>query len=145
MFNPSRDQARRFFIESWHKHLQQQPMTPLELMVADILVEHPEYHELLGRPDSDIAGLLQREWTGADGQGNPFMHLSLHLAIAEQLSIDQPPGIRQIFERLQHRHGEAHAALHEILECLGETLWRAQQNQQAPDGATYLDCLRRRL
>lgn len=145
MFNPSRDQARRFFIEAWHKHLQNQLMTPLELMVVDILSEHPEYHELLGQPESDVAELLQREWTGADGVGNPFMHLSLHLAIAEQLSIDQPPGIRQIFERLQNRHGHAHDALHEILECLGETIWQAQQSQQPLDSERYLDCLRRRL
>ncbi len=67
----------------------------------------------------------------------------LHLAIAEQLQIDQPSGIRAAFETLAARHGEGHAALHDILDCLGETLWRAQRDRAPPDGAAYLECMQR--
>lgn len=147
MFNPSRDQARRFFVEAWHKRQKNLPMTPLELIAADLVLLHPEYHELLGTPSAsmDIDELLAREWTPEQGEGNPFLHLSLHLAIEEQLSIDQPPGIRRLFEQLSRQHGERHAALHDVLECLGETLWRSQRGQTAPDGAAYLDCMRRKI
>ena len=141
MFNPSRDQARHFFIESWRKQTQRLPMTQMEIIASDLVRMHPEYHDLLG---GDTGEALAREWTPEQGEGNPFLHLSLHLAIEEQLSIDQPPGIRGLFNGLQTRLGDRHAALHEVLECLGETVWKSQRDNAPPDGAAYLDCLRRR-
>lgn len=141
MFNPSRDQVRRFLAESWRKRQENLPAEPLEIVAADIAAMHPEYHALLASGDD----ALHREWTPDQGETNPFLHLSLHLAIEEQLSIDQPPGIRALFERLTARHGERHAALHDILDCLGETVWRASRDQTPPDSDIYLDCLRRKL
>lgn len=141
MFNPTRDQARRFFVEAWRKQEQSLPITPLEHLAADLVRMHPEYHALFSSGDD----ALQREWTPEQGQTNPFLHLSLHLAVEEQLSIDQPPGLRAAFEALLIRHGERHPALHDVLECLGETVWRAQRDKAPPDGAAYLDCLRRRI
>ena len=139
MFNPSRDEARRFLIDAWRKRREHLPATPLETMAADIVQLHPEYHELLAADAAAVA----REWTPEDGATNPFLHLSLHLAIAEQLQIDQPPGIRAACETLAVRHGDVHAALHAILDCLGEALWRAQRDRTPPDGAAYLECIRR--
>ena len=140
MFNPSRDQARSFLTDAWRKRRENVPVTPLEAIAADIVAIHPEYCPLL----ESGAEALAREWTPENGEANPFLHLSLHLAIEEQLSIDQPPGIRAIFESRLSRHGDRHAALHDILECLGETLWRAQRNRQPLDAAAYLECIRRR-
>jgi hypothetical protein len=140
MFNPSRDEARRFLVDAWRKRREKLPATPLETLAADLVELHPEYHALLG----DDAQALQREWTPEDGQTNPFLHLSLHLAVAEQLQIDQPPGIKAACAALTAKHGDLHAALHDILECLGETVWRAQRDKAPPDGAAYLDCIRRR-
>lgn len=140
MFNPSRDQARQFLIDAWKKRSENLPATPLETLAADIIALHPEYHALLTAADA-----LSRDWTPEDGAMNPFLHLSLHLAIEEQLSIDQPPGIRAAFEKNWRRQdGDRHAALHVILDCLGETMWRAQRDHQPPDGAVYLDCIRQR-
>jgi hypothetical protein len=138
MFNPSRDQARQFLIDAWRKRVEKRPATALETLAADLIETHPEYHELLSAPDA-----LTREWTPEDGAMNPFLHLSLHLAIEEQLSIDQPPGIRALFETRRSRYGNAHDAQHAILECLGETLWRAQRDRAPLDGAAYLECIRR--
>ena len=138
MFNPSRDQARQFLIDAWRKRRQSLPATPLETLAADLIDLHPEYHTLLEAEDG-----LTREWTPEQGETNPFLHLSLHLAIEEQLSIDQPPGIRAAFEQLCAAR-DRHVALHGILECLGETMWRAQRDRAMPDGEAYLDCIRRR-
>lgn len=140
MFNPSRDQARQFMIDAWRKRIGSLPATALETLAADLIAMHPEYHELLTAEDA-----LTREWTPEDGAMNPFLHLSLHLAIEEQLSIDQPPGIRALFESRRSHYGNPHDALHDILECLGETVWRAQRDRAPPDGAAYLDCIRRRV
>lgn len=139
MFNPSRDQVRLFFIEAWRKEQAREVLTPLESMAADIARLHPEYHPLLAQG----AAALAQEWTPESGTANPFLHLSLHLAIEEQLSIDQPIGIRAAFDALLAKRGERHEALHAVLECLGETIWNAQRNGGAFDGAAYLDCIRR--
>lgn len=141
MFDPTRDQARRFFIEAWRKHLARDVVSPLEDAAIRLVALHPEYHGLLAEGEA----ALQREWTPESGEANPFLHLSLHLAVEEQLSIDQPPGLRAAFEALLARRGDRHEALHDVLECLGETMWRAQKSQSPPDGEAYVECLRRRI
>ena len=140
MFNPSRDQVRQFFCTAWRKHRERLPLVGAEVTAADLAARHPEYHPLL----DDAEDALVQEWTPEGGQMNPFLHLSLHLAIHEQLSIDQPPGIRAAFNTLQQRRGDRHEALHDVLDCLGEMLWRAQRNKLPPDGEAYVDCVRRK-
>jgi hypothetical protein len=139
LFNPSRDEARRFLIDAWRKRREEQPLSGLEQMAAGIIALHPEYHPLLETPETS----LDRDWQPESGGVNPFLHLSLHLAVAEQLAIDQPPGIRAQFERLLAARGDEHAALHAVLECLGEVIWSAQRMRASADAALYLDCLSR--
>lgn len=144
MFNPSRDDVRRFFCATWRKHITSSVLTPLEATALKWIVVHPEYHALL----ADEARSLHEEFTVERGRTNPFLHLSMHLAIDEQLSIDQPPGIVAVFRQLAARAGGAHDAAHEAMECLGEIVWSAQRGTLSPDpeamNAAYLDCLRRR-
>jgi hypothetical protein len=140
MFNPTREQVRDFFITTWDKHQRHGVLTPLETIAAGIVLEHPEYHALLANAETAQA----REFPPEDGQTNPFLHMSLHLAIEEQLSIDQPPGIRTAFEALCRRIGDHHKAMHEVLECLGTTMFYALRDNGSPDGVAYLDAIRRR-
>jgi len=139
MFAPTREESRRFLIDAWRKRREAAPMSGLERQAADLIALHPEYHAMLESPERHV----DREFTPEGGGTNPFLHLSLHLAVAEQLSIDQPPGIRAHFERLRARRGSEHAALHAILECLGEVIWQSQRTNTPPDGALYLACLER--
>ena len=139
MFSPSRDEARQFMIEAWAKYRGRAPLTPLERIAAGLVALHPEYHAILEQPDRH----RDRDFQPETGDVNPFLHLSLHLAVAEQLSIDQPPGIRAHYERLRVARGDEHAALRAVLECLGEVIWHAQRHGTAPDAASYLDCLSR--
>jgi Domain of unknown function (DUF1841) len=139
MFNPSRDEARLYLIDAWSKHRAQQPMTALESIAANLVAMHPEYHATLEHPDRHV----ERDYSPESVDINPFLHLSLHLAVAEQLAIDQPPGIRAQFERLRAARGGEHEALHAVLECLGEVIWSAQRLRAQPDAALYLACLER--
>jgi hypothetical protein len=140
MFVPTRDQVRQFFIDTWARHRRGEPLEPLQCMALEVIALHPEYHGLLERPER----FRDRDYAPETGTLNPFLHLSLHLAVSEQLSIDQPRGIRAQFERMLAALGDRHAALHALLECLGETLWQAQRLGGAPDESAYLECLRRR-
>jgi len=139
MYAPSRDQARRFLGESWKKFGAGQPLSALERLAAELVSMHPEYHALL----DDAERHLDRDYAPEAGATNPFLHLSLHLAAAEQLAIDQPPGIRAHYERLRAARGDEHAALHAIVECLGEVIWQSQRTGTPPDAALYLACLER--
>lgn len=140
MFNPSRDEVRNFFFDTWRKHNAKEIMTPLETQALDWLLEHPEYHALLNNPDK----YRGQDYLPEFGEVNPFLHLSLHLSVTEQVSIDQPPGIRAEYERLARKHGSFHEAAHDVLECLGETVFTAQRNGLPPDGAAYLECVKRK-
>ena len=139
MFTPSRDEARRFLIDSWRKFRAGEPLSGLEQTAAQLITMHPEYHRMLEAPDE----YLDREYQPEQGDINPFLHLSLHLAVAEQLAIDQPRGIAAQFARLREARGDAHLALHAIVECLGEVIWQAQRHGGAPDANLYLACLER--
>ena len=140
MFTPSQHDVRRFFCEAAPKRREQLPLTPIETLAADWIAEHPEY-------DADLADLdaaLAAAYTVEDGRTNPFLHLAMHLTISEQVSIDQPRGIRQAVELLAARRGSLHEAQHEAMECLGEMVWASQRSGLPPDGEQYLDCVRRR-
>ncbi|MGI4815090.1 MAG: DUF1841 family protein [Janthinobacterium lividum] len=139
MFNPSRDEVRSFFCETWRKQHAHEVLTPLEAIAAEWIDEHPEYADNLRAPDAALA----RDFTPEQGESNPFLHLSMHLAISEQISIDQPPGIRDAHQRLASRLGSTHQAQHKIMECLGQTLWEAQRNGTPPDSDAYLERIRR--
>jgi hypothetical protein len=140
LFNPTRDQVREFFFGLWAKSLAGDVLTPLETMALAIAIDHPEYHAVLADPER----FRDREWKPEGGETNPFLHLSMHLAIEEQLSIDQPPGIRASVRQLAVTRDSEHEARHAVMDCLAEMVWQAQRNGTAFDNAAYLDCLQRK-
>ena len=139
MFTPSSHDVRRFFCEALRKQRAGEILSPMDAIAADWIVLHPEYADALSDTDAAIA----RDYSVEGGQANPFLHLSMHLSIAEQVSIDQPPGIRAACNALTARLGE-HAAHHQIMECLGEMIWKSQRDATQPDAAAYVDCVRKR-
>ena len=140
MFTPSSDDVRRFFCESYRKLRANEVLTPMEAMAADWIAHHPEYEDVL----KDVEHALTRDYSVEGGQANPFLHLSMHLSIEEQVSIDQPRGIRDAASALVQRHGQ-HEAHHRIMECLGEMIWASQRSGMPPDGAAYIECLRKQM
>ena len=115
-------------------------MEAIETLAAAWIAEHPEWHADF--EDAEVA--IARDYGDGAVGGNPFLHLSMHLSISEQCSIDQPRGIRQAVELLAAKRGDLHAAHHEVMECLGEMIWASQRSGLPPDGAAYIDCVRRR-
>jgi len=139
MFNPSKAQVRQFFCDVWRKHCEHAPLNPLEALAVDWVVQHPEYHG-----DLQAGEAAQADYSVAGGRSNPFLHLSMHLAITEQLSIDQPPGIGAAHARLLARTGDAHSAAHEIMECLGQVIWESQRLNRPFSSEHYLELLHQR-
>ena len=140
MFAPSQNDVRTFFCEAWRKHRAGEPLSAMDTLAAQWTERHPEYHADL----ADLEAALAAVYTVDAGRTNPFLHLSMHLSISEQVSIDQPRGIRQVVELLAARRGDLHAAQHEVMDCLGEMLWESQRSGRPPDPHAYLDRVRRR-
>jgi hypothetical protein len=136
----SRSDTRQTFFDVWAKVQDGRPMTALETVIADVIRMHPEYHALLARG----ADVLDKDWLPEGGEANPFLHMGMHIAIREQLSIDRPPGIKAAYETLLGNTHDQMQAEHLMLECLGETLWRAQRENQMPDEQLYLRLIQER-
>lgn len=140
MYSPTRNEAREFLFGAWEKYRAASPLTELERIAVEIIVLHPEYHALLEARERNI----DTDFSPEHGQLNPFLHLGLHLGLAEQLALDRPHGVRAELDRLTRTHDDRHDALHAALECLGETMWEAQRSGVAPDPEKFLERLRRR-
>jgi hypothetical protein len=138
MFSPSQQDVRRFFCQVYAKKKLGTLVDPLEILAGEWVALHPEYHTVLADEALAIATHFD------DSQGNPFLHLSMHLSISEQCSIDQPRGIRQAVELLAAKRNDLHQAQHEVMECLGDMLWQSQRSGRPPDGQAYIDAVQRR-
>ena len=141
MFNPSRDQVRQFFFDTWAKYRTGQPLAGAEQPALQAILAHPEYHAMLGDPER----WRDRDYPPELGETNPFMHLAMHLAIAEQVAIDQPAGLRERYRRLAEHCGDGMQAEHQIMDCLAEMIWQSQRAGAAYDAVAYLHCLDRKL
>ncbi len=140
MFEPSQADVRRFFCAVYAKWRYAQPMDALETLASQWVAEHPEYHADF----ADVDAALARMYEVKDGQVNPFLHLSMHLSVSEQCSIDQPRGIRQAVELLTVRRDSLHTAHHETMDALGQMIWESQRSGRPPDGHAYIDAVQRR-
>ncbi len=134
LFNPSRDQVREFFFNTWRKFKQNQILEGVETIGVQVMQMHPEYHAIL----DDSARYMHQQYFPEMDETNPFLHMSLHLSVLEQISINQPIGIANIYQQLLANYQDAHNAQHELLDCLVETIWQAQRNQQPLDAEHYM-------
>jgi hypothetical protein len=139
LFDQDRNALRQVFFSAWRKHSAGGTLDGAEKLVVLVARRHPEYHALLARPDSSA----DRDWLPEAGETNPFLHMSLHIAIEEQLSADRPPGLRACYQALLRKFGDEHTAQHRMLDCLGESLWRAGRDRAPPSDTDYLECLHR--
>ena len=140
MFSPSQADVRRFFCSVFTKARTGQTLEAIEIIASQWLDEHPEYHSDFMNADA----ALEKQYDVEGGRTNPFLHLSMHLSISEQCSIDQPRGIRQAVELLTARRDSLHDAHHEAMDCLGQMVWQSQRSGRPPDGDAYIDCVQRR-
>ena len=137
MFGTDRNQLRKMYKTAWENFQQQKTLSPLEVQIADVIKEHPEYH--------DFVLQLEKDFLPEMGETNPFLHMGLHLGLREQVATNRPPGISDIYQQLISIKGSPHDAEHSMIECLAEAMWSAQTNNTQPDEARYLLSLHKLL
>jgi hypothetical protein len=136
MYGHDRRQMREVFFRAWQRHRGQQPLTGVEPLIVAVALRHPEYHALLQDPDSQ-----DRDFSAESSQANPFLHMGMHIAIEEQLGLDQPSGVRAHYQTLLKHGLDEHTAQHHMMDCMGEMLWQAGRQAATPDPKIYLNCL----
>ena len=141
LYNPTKDQVRQFFYDTWAKFKQHAPLSDLEKIALDVIQMHPAYHAVLDLPER----YMQQQYFPEMGETNPFLHMSLHLSVIEQLTINQPIGISAVYDKLRIKYGDVHAAQHHLLECLADTIWQSQRNNTPLDSAHYLQLLNQKV
>lgn len=139
LYGQDRDAYRRVFVQAWRKAQAGEPLSDMEAMLADLIALHPEYHAILTAEDAAVGAEFPPEL----GESNPFMHLSLHLALREQRKTDRPPGFRYLYDAVCTYMDDVHDAEHAMSECLAEIMWQAQRDGAMPDEKAYFACLRK--
>lgn len=137
----NRQDMRQFYYASWRKAQNKQTLEPLEKMIVDIISMHPEYHQLLQQQETGI----DKDFSSDGAQQNPFLHMGLHISIHEQLSTNQPTGIREVYQQLAAKMTDLHEVEHRMMDCLAEMIWLAQKNNTQPDEKLYLQQLKQLL
>ena len=135
IFGQDRGELRQMYASAWQKHCDKGVLSPLEMQIAQVIEDHPEYHEA-------VTGDLQQDFSVEGGKTNPFLHMGLHLGVREQVATNRPAGITSAFQSLAAKISDPHTAEHRMIDCLAETLWEAQRRNQAPDEEIYLEQLR---
>jgi len=138
IYSQNRQQTRQVFFDAWQKHLNKQFVEPLEALIIKIIQMHPEYHAMLSKPDS----YADKDYLPEMGESNPFLHLGMHIAIQEQVQTDQPAGMLARYQSLCAKLDDPHQVEHQIMDCLSQSLWEAQQNNTLPDNDKYLACIK---
>jgi hypothetical protein len=138
LFGQDRDQLRTFYCKAWESQRQGKPLQPLQAQIVSVIEKHPEYQAMLEKPEQ----ALGREYLPELGETNPFLHMSMHLAIREQLDTNRPAGIRDLYHRLLIKTPDNHELEHKLMECLAEMIWQAQKDGKAPDEVRYLSCIK---
>lgn len=138
MFVKDRNDVRNYFVKVRQKYDDKQALEPLEKLILDVILAHPEYHALLNQAGDS----LRDDYSPEEGNTNPFLHMSMHIAIKEQIESDRPAGIRVLCEGLLDKFNDQHEVEHKVMECLGESLWIAQRNNSMPDEVAYLESIR---
>lgn len=140
MYSNDRVQLRRVYTEAWRKNHANELLSPLETLMVLVIQDHPEYHSYFSQDKS-----IDKDFSVESGDTNPFLHISLHMAIREQIQMDQPPGIRDIYQKICHTIHEPHHAEHALMDHLAELVWRSNRGEAPPSEEDYIRTLKAQL
>ena len=133
MFSQDRKKQRKFVAKSWQKYTSNKPLEPLEKQLVSIIEIHPEYKHLIGN--------IESEYSPEQNEINPFLHINLHLALRDQLTLNQPKGIKEVHQKLISKYKDSHKVEHLMMECIEEMIYISQKNNTSMDQESYLECI----
>ena len=139
MLFQNRDESRTYFYNVWKKQKNRLPLQPIEVIIFDVISDHPEYHRYLENKNS----MFENNFSENDNEINPFLHMGMHIALKEQINSNRPIGINEIFTRISSKSISMHDAEHKMIECLERSLWEAHYKNEIPSDNRYIECLKK--
>lgn len=128
---------RQTFYTAYTKMLGNQQLSPIEMQIAYVIKQYPEYHAFLSNKKG-----IEREFPDQDT--NPFLIMALHLSVIEQISTNRPTGIAHIFKEATKDKPAAvvEKIMAKVLQCM---MMDSLTKRAEPDEAEYLKQLRHAL
>jgi len=139
LYSTQRTDMRQMYFDAWQKHQHQKPLEALEQQIVDVIIDHPEYLYLFENPEKYI----DYDFNPEIEPTNPFMHLSMHLAIRDQVNTNQPAGIRDLFVTAVNKKGDALDVEHCFMQVLITEMYSIQNELREFDSELYLEQLRK--
>ena len=75
------------------------------------------------------------------GGVNPFVHLTMHVAVESQIADGEPPETAATIERLVGAGTIRHEAVHRVANILVEHLWTMQRERRGFDRPAFVRAL----
>lgn len=136
-----RENYRAVFFNAYKKYQKKLPLEPLEKQLLQIILDHPHYHFIFENEQNQKNDAWDKQL-----KENPFLHMSLHISIRDQLAMDQPKGILAIYHDLVLKVGDTHEAEHLMMQILVNTLREMmEKNMSDFDEELYLNAIRQKL
>jgi hypothetical protein len=124
---------RRKIQEVWQKAKEEEELSREEDRLAKILLEHREYQEIWEK----IPLNPERETGGV----NPYLHVSLHLAIENQIVEENPRQVNRYLSKKLAQGIDRHKIIHEIAAIFCESLFDTLKYQKPFDRIRYIQRL----
>jgi hypothetical protein len=134
LYPQERDQIRLSYIQAWQKYIKGELLSSLEDQIVRVIIEHPEYQPWLSTQDK----IVDKDFSPADDEENPFMHMGLHLAVRDQYQLNQPVGIRPLFDAALQMGEDPHVLEHRAMSVLVQYLFESISLSKAFDSEKYL-------
>ena len=97
--------------------------------IAELMQRHTEYHAIF----NDSNEFMHATFSANNLYDNPFLHLSMHLGLIEQVQMDRPSGIRACYQRLLQKSCDEHELQHKMMDLMAAHMWDAVHHQQPLD------------
>jgi hypothetical protein len=105
--------------------------------LAEVLQQHPQYHNAW-----EFADQIEDVEYVIDGV-NPFLHVTFHSIIENQLATGDPPEVRAALQRLLRKRLSRHDAIHRLAQVFTEELFPVLKQDRPFNQERYVRKLRK--
>lgn len=124
--------SRQHYGMVWQLALAGAPLTIEQMRLVRVMQEHPEYRSIWDNPEEASAGLEDLT------EPNPFLHVTAHMMVEEQIAGRNPPDVAVVVSRLTRSGDSRHEAIHKVANVLMGEVWDVLAKKREFDREKYV-------